>query len=68
MTERAPENLFREEREISTPYIGKMVSANWISSGLQGGCASDWVDEEEDAAEAALKTRFYFRRLCRRAQ
>ena len=40
-----------------------MVSANWVASGLQGGCASDWVDEEEDAAEAALKTRFYFRKV-----
>ena len=40
-----------------------MVSANWVSGGLSAGCASDWVDEQEDAAEAALATRFYFRKV-----
>ena len=40
-----------------------MVSSNWVSGGLSAGCASDWVDEQEDAAEAALATRFYFRKV-----
>ena len=40
-----------------------MVSANYISGAIGGGCAADYVDEQEDAAAAALKTRFYFRKV-----
>ena len=40
-----------------------MVSSNWVSGGLSAGCAADWVDEQEDATEAALATRFYFRKV-----
>ena len=41
-----------------------MVSSNWVvSGGLSGGCAADWVDQAEDAIDAALVTRFYFRKV-----
>ena len=39
-----------------------MVSANYIGA-FAAGCAADYVDEQEDAAAAILKTRFYFRKV-----
>jgi hypothetical protein len=40
-----------------------MASSSWVSGGLSANCASDWVDEQEDAVEATLTTRLYFRKV-----